>query len=517
MIKSRFIRFLLCALCFSLFGPGSMLHAAPPASKPNIVLFVVDDMGLMDTSVPFLTDEKGVPKKHPLNNFYRTPNMERLAKQGVRFSEFYAMSVCSPTRVSIMTGQTSARHHTTQFIKPESNNAGAFGAQDWQWKGIAEGDVTLPAVLRNRGYRTIHSGKAHFGPNDSFGADPSNFGFDVNIAGCAYGQPGSYYGQENYGWGKKGREKRAVPGLENYHGTDTHLTDACTIEMNAAISNAVKEKKPFFAYMAHYAVHTPFQTDPRFADNYKGEKKKGLAAFATLIEGMDKSLGDILDQIEELGVAEDTLIFFVGDNGSDAPVGGTHDIASAAPLRGKKATHYEGGMRVPFIAAWANPNSKNPHQMRVPIPAGRVNPDVFGTVYDFFPTILGVTGTPAPDGIILDGMDLRSTLSGERKKDLNERGFLMHFPHQHRSSYFTAFRKGDWKIVYHYKPGPKNKGDRIELFNLASDPYESKNLATTNPVELKSMMTAMTGALEEAEAQYPLASDKKTPLKPALD
>jgi arylsulfatase A-like enzyme len=127
----------------------------------------------------------------------------------------------------------------------------------------------------------------------------------------------------------------------------------------------VEDGKPFFLYMAHYAVHAPFHSDPRFAKNYKDSGKPANAqAFATLIEGMDKSLGDILDDLDELGVAENTLVFFLGDNGSDAPLGHQHAVACAAPLLGKKGAHYEGGMRVPFIAAWARPNNTNPHQKR---------------------------------------------------------------------------------------------------------------------------------------------------------
>ncbi len=264
---------------------------------PNIVIFLVDDMGLMDTSVPFLTDREGKLERHPLNDFYRTPNMQRLADQGVRFSRFYAMSVCSPTRTSILTGQTSARHHTTQYIKPESNNAGAFGAQAWAWEGIAKGEATLPALLKEAGYRTIHCGKAHFGPVGAPAEDPTNLGFDINIAGCAWGQPGSYYGTQNFGNGIPKRQNRAVPGLDKYHGQDIYLTEALTLEMNAAISESVKAEKPFFAYMAHYAVHAPFEADRRFVDHYPDSKKQ-LAAFASMIEGMDKSLGDMLDHLE---------------------------------------------------------------------------------------------------------------------------------------------------------------------------------------------------------------------------
>ncbi len=137
------------------------------AERPNIMVFLVDDMGVMDTSVPFLTDQNGKPQRYPLNDFYRTPGMQRLANQGIRFNQFYAMSVCSPTRISIMTGQNAARHRATNWINPRQNNAGPNGAPDWNWAGLKEDDVTLPGILRNNGYRTIHVGKGHFGPDGS--------------------------------------------------------------------------------------------------------------------------------------------------------------------------------------------------------------------------------------------------------------------------------------------------------------------------------------------------------------
>lgn len=205
----------------------------PAAEKPNILVFLVDDMGLMDTSVPFLTDGKGKPEVHPLNKFYRTPHMEDLASRGMRFEQFYANSVCSPTRVSIMTGKSSARHHTTQWIRSEGNNRGSQGPADWQWEGITKEDQTMAGLLSKAGYRTIYAGKAHFGPFESYGEYPDNFGFDVNVGGCSYGQPGSYYGQDSFGW-KKGNKSRAVPHLEKYHGKDIYLTEALTLEMKSS-------------------------------------------------------------------------------------------------------------------------------------------------------------------------------------------------------------------------------------------------------------------------------------------
>jgi arylsulfatase A-like enzyme len=183
-------------------------------------------MGVMDTSVPFLTDAAGKPQRYPLNDFYRTPNMERLAASGIRFNNFYAMSVCSPTRISLLTGQNAARHRTTNWIDPDQNNAGPQGPPDWNWRGLKRGDVTLASLLRDAGYRTLHVGKGHFGPRASEGANPANLGFDINVAGASFGAPGSYYGQRNYGAGTP-RAKSAVPHLDPYHGHVPHRgTDA---------------------------------------------------------------------------------------------------------------------------------------------------------------------------------------------------------------------------------------------------------------------------------------------------
>jgi len=141
------------------------------ADRPNIVIFLVDDMGVMDTSVPFLTDSDGNAKRYPLNDHYRTPNMQRLADRGIRFNNFCAMSVCSPTRISIMTGMNAARHRTTNWINPDKDNAGPLGPPDWNWNGLRKNDVTLASLLQSQGYRTIHVGKGHFGPRDTEGEE----------------------------------------------------------------------------------------------------------------------------------------------------------------------------------------------------------------------------------------------------------------------------------------------------------------------------------------------------------
>ncbi len=477
--------------------------------RPNIVLMLVDDMGMMDTSLPFLTDEAGQPKRYPLNDFYRTPNMERLASNGVRFNNFYAMSVCSPTRLSIQTGQYSARHRTTNWINPDQNNAGPSGPKDWNWKGLKKGDTTLAMLLQHSGYRTIHVGKGHFGPRDSEGADPTNLGFDVNVGGCSIGQPGSYYAKQNFGLNGK-KDKHAVPNLEKYHGSELFLTEALTIEAKAHVSAAVDSGKPFFLYFPQYAVHAPFNSDPRFEAHYKDSGKSTQAqAFATLVEGMDKSLGDVLDHLETIGAAENTLVIFLGDNGSDAPLGDQHIVACAAPLRGKKGAHYEGGMRVPFIASWAKGSANNSLQQKLPIKAGAIQSQV-ASVCDLFPTLLSLTGVQPPSGHTVDGKTLARLLRGEKDPQRDET-FLMHYPHSpHRSDYFTVYREGDWKVIYHYIPTDVSAGSHYQLFNLKQDPFEQVDLAKKEPKDLQRMMERLAARLKESHAVYPIDPQGKS-------
>jgi arylsulfatase A-like enzyme len=515
---------LLLLLALSVLVPSS--PAAP--DRPNIVVMLVDDMGLMDTSLAFLTDEAGKAKRYPLNDYYRTPNMERLAARGVRFNQFYCMSVCSPTRISLLTGQNAARHRATNWINPDKDNAGPLGAPEWNWRGLKKADVTLARLLQADGYRTIHVGKGHFGPRDAEGADPRNLGFDVNVGGASIGAPASYYGTENFA-GKGRRSASAVPGLEKYHGQEIFLTEALTLEANTYVADAVKADQPFFLYFPQYAVHGPHQSDPRYAAHYTGSGQPPQAQnFATLIEGMDKSLGDVLDQLDKLGVAENTLVVFLGDNGSDGPIppaagqnvgagqqANAHIVACAAPLRGKKGSHYEGGVRVPFIAAWAKAESGNAFQKKLPIAAGAIQSQV-AAVYDLFPTLLALAGVAAPAGHVVDGRPLDTLFTGKRDPARDEK-FLMHYPHApHRTDYFTTYRDGGWKVIYHYFPSAVSEGSHYQLFHLAEDPFEQKNLAASHPAELARLMQGLIAGLEKENAVYPLEKPGGAPLKPRL-
>ncbi|MEN1679224.1 MAG: sulfatase [Planctomycetota bacterium] len=507
----------LLAAAIWLVGAVSAAGAAPP----NLIVFLVDDLGLMDTSVPMLTDEQGNPQRHPLNDWYRTPNLERFAADGVRFSNFYAQSVCSPTRRSLLTGQNAARHGTTTWINPATNNGGKHGPPDWVWRGIGQGEVTLPTLLQSAGYQTLFVGKAHLGPIGSHGEEPLRVGFDRNVGGCAWGRPESYYGQDGYGWihpgvdGKPGGGVlRAVPHLEAYHGTETYLTEALTQESLRLLESAVAAGKPFFLELSHYAVHGPFHKDPRFVEHYAGRGPNERAeAFATMVEGMDKSLGDVLAKLRQLGVARDTLVVFLGDNGSDAPIGNQNEIACSAPLRGKKGSHYEGGSRVPCVIGWAEADSRNANQQAWPVASAGVQQQV-ATVMDLLPTLCEVAGVKPPAGHVVDGQSLAPQLTGKPTPGRRET-FLLHFPHEHRSNYFTTYRDGDWKVAYHYFPSRNVSKKRYELFNLVDDPSESNNLAESRPEQLRAMMQNLADQLEAEGARLPVDS-RGEPMRPIV-
>ena len=273
-----FVNFKPCCfiVCLVLFVCCRTDNGSEVPKAPNIVLFFVDDMGWQDTSVPFWK------KQTPFNKRYNTPNMERLAAEGMKFTQAYATPVCSPTRVSLMTGMNASRHRVTNWtlkkdsLQPMEKDHEVLEFPHWNVNGMSPvpGDpkavhaTPLPQLLQNAGYFTIHSGKAHFGAIDSPGENPLNLGFNVNIAGHAAGAPESYYGLENFGNGKAGKEDWAVPGLEKYHGQDIYLTEAITLEALDAADNALEQGKPFFLYMAHYAVHTPIMGDSRYSEKY---------------------------------------------------------------------------------------------------------------------------------------------------------------------------------------------------------------------------------------------------------
>lgn len=444
--------------------------------RPNIVVFLVDDMGPHDTSVPFNLDPGGRPVAYNFNSFYVTPNMERLAASGMRFTNAYAQSVCSPTRCGIMTGRNSARHAVTDWV----GGGGSGSPPNWRSAGLNASDITLPKLLKPGGYRTIHVGKAHFSVSS---VPPQDLGFDVNIGGGRWGHPPSgYIGTAGYG---------GLPGLGAYDGS-MFLTKALAIEANKAVEDAVDEGRPFFLHMSFYAVHAPFTTNPDASGDYSAATGGTHSAFATMIEGMDMAIGEIRRKLVDLGVAENTLIVFLGDNGSDSPATSQDGLPSGRfsdfPMRGKKGSKWEGGIRVPMLACWAAGNPANPWQQALPIPANSIETDIVSS-WDLPVTLLGVAGLPGAAGFGEDGHDLRpylaATPGSHRPQEL-----VIHYPHNHRSDFFSLIRQGDMKLIYNYQTNSH------QLYDLATDPTESNDLAGARPETVTRMARSLAQGLD---------------------
>jgi arylsulfatase A-like enzyme len=461
------------------------------SERPNIVLFLVDDMGPMDTSVPFIFDASGNPLTYNFNDLYVTPHMESMAANGMRFSRAYAQPTCSPTRVSLMTGLNTTGHAVTSWVKFGGANQGEYSPTNYRSGGMEDPDEeTLPKWLSAAGYRTIHVGKGHFtyqhGPAgyDEI-ADPRFIGFDVNIGGGSMGQPGSYLGTDNYI--NPSAPLRIIPGVEEFYGTNTFLTEALTIKANQEISTTVESGQPFFLYMSHYAIHAPFQEDPRATGDYSALSDSDRD-FATMIEGMDLSLGEIIAHLEAEDIAEETLIIFMGDNGSDNRLLRINNLPEAPyddyPLRGMKGDRSEGGSRVPLMVAWAKPDAAHPLQQALPIPANSVESDIV-PCWDIPVTIMSVAGVDIPESAHIHGQDLSPYLSGIPGTH-REQQMLIYFPNGRvNNDHFGSYYEGDWKLIYLWEE------ERFRLYDLANDPTENTDLAASRPEKLLQMARGM--------------------------
>ncbi len=475
---------------------------------------MVDDMGWQDTSVPFDT----LPTA--LNRKYRTPNMERLAAKGVKFTNAYASAISSPSRCSLMTGMNQARHRVTNWTLNRDAKVDEqddrIAVPDWNVNGIQPtADIphsthatSFVQLLQASGYHTIHCGKAHFGAKSTPSADPLNYGFDVNIAGHAAGGPASYLGERGYGYNPDGTPWHpngfATPGLAQYHQTDTFLTEALTREALKALG-AAPDSVPFFLYLAHYAVHVPLEADRRFIGNYS-HLHPAEAKYAALVEGMDKSLGDLMDYLDAHNLTNNTVILFMSDNGGLAYSGcgrggGPNELN--APLRSGKGSAYEGGVRVPMLAYWPGVTQ-----------AASTCSDYL-IIEDFFPTILDlaqVKERTVPQ--LTDGISFEPLLRGDHADP--SRALYWNTPNIWISTSGDAYRaegigatcairKGNYKLIYRYKDGSK------ELFDLAHDLSETTDLSGSQPALVAELSADLGRYLRSVNAQRPTFKSDNTP------
>lgn len=473
------------------------------ADPPNIVIFLVDDMGWQDTSVPFGSE------KTPFNQRYRTPNMERLAERGMLFTDAYSASpVCTPTRTSIMTGQSPGRTGISYWtLHPDRDNSTRhprIAAPPWRMEGLQDEDLTLADILQQAGYFTIHVGKAHLGAVGTSGADPENLGFDLNIAGHGPGGPGSFYGIHDFKarnrQGKTGTSVWDVPGLAAHHGKDVYLTEVLCNEAIEAINHASEMQTPFFLHFAPYAVHAPIMANHRYLSNYPSLDKRE-AAYATMIETMDDALGRILDELDRRNIADETIVIFTSDNGGlSAHARGGPPHVHNAPLRSGKGSAYEGGVRVPLIIAWPGV-----------VPGGTRNSTPVISM-DLFPTIIEMAETTASEDIDLpgDGWNLAPILRGTEEGEA-ERRLTWHMPHQWGASGpgiepFSSIRRGFWKL-YYFHDGP-----RIELYDLSEDPGETSEIAATNLEICRALLMDLDAWFKETGAEMSIDRNSNQPV-----
>lgn len=440
---------------------------APAAQQqtPNIVFILADDLGWADLAC------QG-------SKYYETPNIDRLASQGMRFTTAYTMPNCAPTRACLMTGKYSPR--TGIYTVGTSNRGRAydrkFNAPE-NLTTLSSAIPTLPEMLRGSGYLTGLFGKWHLGDEPKHG--PSARGFDSAVR---------YDGGGHFNFESKPDVK---------HPKDQYLTDFLADRGIEFMQRARNENKPFLLVLTHFAVHTPLQAPQDLVDYFKTKRTADShknPVYAAMIRKLDESVGRVLDEIEKLGIAGNTLVIFSSDNG------GFLNSTGNAPLRGGKGMHYEGGVRVPYIARWP----------AVIKPGTTCDTPIHAI--DFAPTVLDLTRQAPPSGNVIDGRSIVPLMKGGADKALAERTLYWHCPvylegkgkdELWRSTPGAIIRQGPWKLIEQFETG------KIELYDLASDISESTDLSKKQPQiaakllgELHQWRTSVNGAMPVSNPDY---------------
>ncbi len=471
----------------ALLVAGFCVSSLPAAGRnpPNVVLFLVDDMGWADW------EQNGARAG---SSFHETPSMNRLAQEGVTFSNAYSSaSVCSPTRNALLTGKNPARTRMTQWI-PGIEYRSPLGDPRWD-DSLDDEEVTLAEALRRGGYATAFVGKWHLGRRSSASANPLNHGFDSNVGGNYRGRPNprvGYFANSNGSFGLPGlRSGSSIPG--------DYLTDRLTDFAVDFIDRSAGSEDPFFLLLSHYGVHNPVQARADLVAKYEAKPPSGEhfdATYAATLESVDASLGRILDELEAEGIREDTIIVFTSDNG------GSLLATSNAPLREGKGLLYEGGIRTPLIVSW-----KGNRRVR----RGTVSQTVVVT-HDIYPTLLDLTGVPG-DSVHnenVDGVSFRAVLE-ERRSDLG--ATFWHYPHISPQStriiggrYVSAVRMANWKLIYFYED------ESWELYHLATDIGETTNLIEECSFVAGKLGDLLVEWLVEVDAQLPIVDATGQPV-----
>ena len=417
------------------------------AERLNFVFILVDDMGLTDAGCYG-------------SKFYETPQIDRLARDGVKFNAAYsACTVCSPTRAALLTGKYPARLHLTDWIAGHARPKAKLRVPDWQ-KALKPEWTTLPALLHAAGYATASIGKWHLGD-----APPTDFGFDVNVAGTAKGQPPTYFSPYK------------IPTLPDGPAGE-FLSDRLTAEVETFMEK--NKDRPFFVYLPHFAVHAPIAGKKEVIEKYRAKRDESAAqknaVYAALVESVDDSVGRIRAKLDELKIAGRTVIIFTSDNGG--LIGPTSNLG----LRAGKGSVYEGGVRVPTIALVPGVTEAG-SETAVPV-----------ITHDWFSTILELAGIAAPEPS--DGVSLAPLLRGT---EIASRPIFWHYPHYHPggATPYSSVRDGGWKLLHFYED------DHVELYNLAEDPMEKNDVATATPAKTAELRAKLDAWRKSVDAQAP--------------
>ncbi len=410
---------------------ASESQSANDTPAPNIVLIFIDDMGWTDLSCYG-------------SDLHRTPHTDRLAAEGMRFTNAYAAAhICSPTRAALMTGLSPATMNLTDWIPGHPRHNERLSMPDWSHH-MPQGQPTLGEILGDAGYTTAWLGKWHLSE-----------------------EPGDYFDVVDPAWNRNTNQDREDP------------KGVFSLTRQAIDFIEANRDGPFFLGLSHFSVHTPVRFNPEVRDRYRAlVRRNGLhthPGYAAMVEALDDSVGQLLDYLDDAGLTENTIVIFTSDNGGLDPRPTNND-----PLREGKGHLYEGGTRVPLIVRWPG------H-----VEAGAVQ-DVLVTTVDFLPTFAGLAGVDSlPDN--LEGVDLRGLwLQGD---PLAERALYWHYPHYHRGMPSSSIRVGDFKLIEFFETG------QVELYNLANDPGEQRNLAQSQPEQAQAMLEQLQAWRDRVGAQ----------------
>ena len=452
-----------------LVGP-----AIATEQRPNVIVILADDLGWTDLAC-FGSD------------LHETPHLDRLARGAMKFTQNYsACTVCSPTRAALLTGKSPARLHITDWIPGAMPDNPKLLVPDWT-KFLPHSETTLAEVFQSAGYATASIGKWHLGTEKYY---PEKHGFDVNIAGTDKPQPPTYFAP----W--------KIPTLTEGQDGD-YITDRLGEEAVKFIERT--QDKPFFLYLPHFAVHTPIQGRADLVEKYRRKLKPGLkhsnVQYAAMVESLDAAVGRVIDKLDELKLADRTIVIFTSDNGGRITQGTTTN----APLRFGKASAYEGGVRVPLIVHW--PGVTKP---------GTVSDSPVITM-DLFPTLLEMAGLSAPDSQSetgaagRDGVSLVPLL--RQSGELRRTELFWHYPHHQHYQLggampYGAIRSGDFKLIEFFNDM------HVELYNIPVDISEQRDLAATMPKKVEELRARLHEWRQEVGAQMPTPNPQYDPTKP---